>query len=141
MLNAAPARDLPSSLLDRVDVLVVNEHEAGQLVGLPVTETRDAMEATSKLLAFGPTAVVITLGAEGAVLANSGTRQHLPAPRATVVDSTGAGDAFVGALAAGLAASATLAEAVRHAVAVGTATVAYPGAEPHLPARSPSANN
>ncbi len=138
LLNAAPARDLPSSLLERVDVLVVNEHEAGQLIGQPVTETRDAIQAASKLLAFGPTTVVITLGAEGAVLANSETPQHVPAPPATVVDSTGAGDAFVGALAAGLAASATLTESVRFAVAVGTATVAHAGAEPRLPASTPA---
>ena len=134
VLNAAPVRDLPASLLKRVDVLVVNEHEAGQIVGQSVIETRDAMEATSKLLALGPTAVVITLGPEGAVLAEGETRQHVPAPPAKVVDTTGAGDAFVGALAAKLAASATLAEAMRYAVGVGTATVGYSGAEPHIPA-------
>jgi ribokinase len=139
ILNAAPVRDLPASLLNRVDVLVVNEHEAGQLTGQRVTETRDAIQATSKLLAFGPAAVVITLGAKGAVLAHGATRQHLPAVPATVVDSTGAGDAFVGALAAKMAASATLDDAVRYAVEVGTATVGHHGAEPRLPAATPDA--
>lgn len=134
ILNAAPSRPLGPELLAEIDVLVVNELEAGSLLGAPIGELDDAMAATTALVALGPGAVVITLGQLGAVGYRPGAAAfHVPAPPTTVLDTTGAGDAFVGALAARLAAGAHLRDAIGFAVAVGAATVAHRGAEPHLP--------
>ncbi|MDA8287177.1 MAG: ribokinase [Actinomycetota bacterium] len=134
ILNAAPSRPLGSELLAEVDVLVVNELEAGDLLGASIGDLPDAMAAASALVGRGPGAAVITLGRLGAVGCRPGSGAfHVPAPATTVLDTTGAGDAFVGALAARLAVGQALEDAVGFAVAVGAATVAHPGAEPHLP--------
>jgi ribokinase len=98
VLNAAPSRPRDAVPLPDVSVLVVNEHEAADLLG-GAMEPRPAAEA---LLAVVP-AVVVTVGGEGAVVAVRGAEPvHLPARRVPVVDTTGAGDAFCGALAAEL---------------------------------------
>jgi ribokinase len=133
VLNASPARPVPSTTLARVDVLIVNEHEAATLLGGGDWDTRIALDA---LLEFGPAAVIITLGAEGAAVAtSSGARWHVPALPTKVVDTTGAGDAFVGVLAAALAASprgrpeeAVLRDAVQMAVAAASLSVGQRGA-------------
>ena len=107
VLNCAPARPLGPELLGRVDVLVVNEPEAAVLTGHAFSSTVGAFSMAEQLLALGPPAAVVTLGAEGAVLVGPGQRVHVPAPKVAVRDTTGAGDAFVGALAASLARSPT----------------------------------
>ncbi|MDA8296155.1 MAG: ribokinase [Actinomycetota bacterium] len=134
IVNAAPARPLPPELLAKVDLLVVNELEAGSLLGTSIGGRSDAMAAAAALVVLGPAGAVITLGPLGAVGHRRGSAAfHVPAPPTTVRDTTGAGDAFVGALAARLAAGEGLEDAVGFAVAVGAATVAHHGAEPHLP--------
>jgi len=133
VLNLAPARPVPGALLARVDVLVVNEHEAGVLLGEEVDGVAAATRAAEDLRGRGPEAVTVTLGAAGAVLAGPGGSGHVPAPRADVVDTTGAGDAFVGALAAELAAGASLAGAVAAGVRAGTAAVEAKGAQSSFP--------
>jgi ribokinase len=121
VLNAAPARPLPIELLRQVDVLVVNEAEAPAAVP-PVADV-------PKL------AVAITLGEQGAMLRFDGTTLSAPAPEVGVVDTTGAGDAFVGALAAALDDGAKLADALRFGVAAGALACTMPGAQPALPRR------
>ena len=121
VLNAAPARPLSIKLLRQVDVLVVNEAEASAAAP-PVA---DAPEL----------AVAITLGAQGAMLRYGGTTLSAPAPKVEVVDTTGAGDAFVGALAAALDNGASPAEALRFGVAAGTLACTMAGAQPALPRR------
>lgn len=133
VLNAAPYRELPPELLARVDVLVVNQSEAGALVGRRVEGVEAARAVAAECRRLGPRAVVVTLGAEGAVAAGDGLELHVPAPPTEVVDTTGAGDAFVGALAARLAAGRPLEDAVRVGVRVGSATAAHLGATPQLP--------
>lgn len=133
ILNLAPPREIPDSLLERLDPLIVNEHEAAFLLGEKVSGIEGARSAASKLLSLGPRSVVITLGGSGAVFATGKDIRHAPAPEVEAVDTTGAGDAFVGALAARLAAGDELAEAVRYAVKAGAAAVRNAGAQGALP--------
>ncbi|WP_047865935.1 ribokinase [Rubrobacter aplysinae] len=131
MLNLAPARELPSSLLALLDPLVVNEHEAAFLLG---DENARTPEGTAEaLLELGPRSAVITLGAVGAALTSPHGTAVYAASRTKPVDTTGAGDAFAGALAARLAQGYDLPDAVPYAVKAGTAAVAKPGAQGALP--------
>ncbi len=136
VLNLAPPRPVPGDLLAGVDVLVVNQHEAGFLLDREVAGVEAAGRAAEELRRRGPRAVVVTLGASGAVLADGGGPDHAPAPRARVVDTTGAGDAFVGALAAKLARGAPLREAVAQGVRAGAAAVEGVGAQGSFPTPS-----
>lgn len=138
VLNFAPPRpEAPRSVVRAADPLVVNEHEAAFLLGgdRPVRGARDALGAARDLLRLGPNSAVITLGPEGAVFAeargsngSSGASGHLPAPPVEPVDTTGAGDTFVGTLAAHLARGASLEEAVEAAVRAGSEAVTREGA-------------
>ena len=130
VFNLAPAREVRESLLRLSDPLVVNETEARFLLG---EDAPDPEGLAAKLLDLGSATTVVTLGASGAVLASGGTTRHFPAPKIEAVDTTGAGDAFVGALAARLAGGASLEEAVPYAVLAGAAAVAQAGAQGSLP--------
>ena len=133
VLNLAPPFEVPREVLEGLDPLVVNEHEAAFLLGHPVEGVEGAMGAAGGLISLGPKSAVVTLGAEGAVFAGDETVGHVPAPTAEVVDTTGAGDAFVGALAFRLAKYDTLEEAVSYAVRAGAAAVTKEGAQGALP--------
>jgi ribokinase len=133
VLNLAPMFEVPRELLERLDPLVVNEHEAAFLLGSGVEGVDGALSAAPELLSLGPGSAVITLGAAGAVVADSSSATHIPAPQVEVVDTTGAGDAFVGALAVQLARDASLEEAVSYAVRAGAAAVTKEGAQGALP--------
>lgn len=115
ILNAAPARAMPPELLALADLLVVNRVEAADLTA-PGTRPAEAAQA---LAARGPAAVIVTLGAEGLVLWD-GAAQYAPARSVPVISTHGAGDAFLGALAAELARGAPL----RGAAAFGQAAAA-----------------
>ena len=124
VLNAAPARELPPDLLDAVDLLVVNEGEAG------------ALKERHELLDVVPRAVV-TLGAAGAwYMDRDGTSVRVPAFAVSTVDSTAAGDAFTGAVAVAWAEGRDLVDAVRWACAAGAACVRTMGASSSLPTRA-----
>ncbi|MBB5779257.1 ribokinase [Nonomuraea jabiensis] len=129
VLNLSPAVPLPDELLALCDPLVVNEHEAALLLGTSGAPDRQAAE----LLARGPRSVVITLGADGAVVAGDGAVQAVPSPHVAAVDTTGAGDAFTGALAWRLAAGEPLAQAAAFAARVGAAAVRRAGAQDSYP--------
>ena len=131
VLNAAPSRELPEELWDEVDVLVVNEHEAADLVGGSTSAGPDELAAV--LLARVP-AVVITLGAGGSLVARRDVLPvRIPAAEVTAVDTTGAGDTYCGVLAAALARSTELADAARLAGAAGALAVTRPGAQDAVP--------
>jgi ribokinase len=130
LLNLAPAREVSDELLRLADPLVVNEHEAAFLLG---EDTREPDESAGKLLELGPPSAVVTLGAAGAILATTESSRHFSAPDVEVVDTTGAGDAFMGALAAKLAEGALLEEAVPYAVLAGAVAVTREGAQGSLP--------
>ncbi len=129
LLNLAPPRQVPDDLLRRCDPLVVNEHEAAFLLG----EEAGPEEAAQRLLQLGSASAVVTLGAAGAVFASGETMERFPAPEVEVVDTTGAGDAFVGALAVKLTEDTPLEEAVPYAVVAGAVAVAREGAQGSLP--------
>jgi ribokinase len=133
VLNCAPYRPVPAGLLERVDVLVANETEAAGLTGQPVEGIEGARRAGRSILALGPRAVVVTLGPLGAVVVAADKQDHIAAPEANAVDTTGAGDAFVGAVAAHLAAGDQLSSAVRYGTVAGTATTEQRGASPVVP--------
>jgi ribokinase len=133
LVNLAPPFEVPRKLLENLDPLVVNEHEAAFLLGEKVEGVDGALSAAPDLLALGPKSAVITIGESGAVFSDGGSTEHLPAPKVDVVDTTGAGDAFVGALAAQLAGGASLEDAVAYAVRAGAAAVTKEGAQGALP--------
>ncbi|MBX9244402.1 ribokinase [Actinotalea ferrariae] len=137
VLNAAPSRPLPDELWGMLDVLVVNEHEARGMVGdLGATAERASAEDLAARLLQAVPAVVVTLGAAGCLVAERGTDAHrIPAPRVEVVDTTGAGDAFCGVLAAGLAEGSDLTTAAWRAVLAAARVVTRHGAQDAVPAR------
>src|SRR4051794_16025203 len=132
VLNAAPARTLPQALLHAVDYLVVNETEAAQLTGLSPNQPEQCAVA---LQAAGPGAVVVTLGEAGALALNASGVRRFPGFKVRAVDTTAAGDAFVGAFAVSLADRFTLDEAVRRGNAAGALAASKLGAQPSLPTR------
>lgn len=130
ILNPAPARPLPDSLMAVVDVLTPNEGEAAYLSGA----ARPAA-AASKFLDLGVTNVVVTLGATGALIVNEDRESSVPGFPVAAVDTTSAGDAFSGYLAVSIAEGLDLARAVRRACAAGALATTVHGARPSLPVR------
>ncbi|MGW5119819.1 ribokinase [Streptomyces noursei] len=131
VLNPSPTpEDLDRALLSAADPLVVNEHEARQLSGR--TDGTPA-EWAAALRERGARSVVVTLGGDGALVLDDSGTTTVPGVRVEAVDTTGAGDAFTGALATRLAGGAALADAARFAVRVGAAAVTKPGAQPSYP--------
>ena len=139
ILNPAPAQDLEESLLRMVDVIVPNESETERLTGQSINNEADARKAGAELLKRGVANAVLTLGENGALLVEGSSGEpifeFIPAFKVPVVDTTAAGDAFVGALATGMGEGLSLAEAVRFAGAVAALSVTRPGAQPSLPYR------
>lgn len=136
VLDPSPAIALPDELLAAVDILTPNALEAATLAHRAVRDVPTARLAASALAARGGHAVIVTLGAAGAVLADGNYLAHLPAPVVAAVDTTGAGDAFNGALAAGLAEGQPLASAALFANRVAALATTRPGAQAALPDRS-----
>lgn len=130
LLNLAPARDTAPATLAQVDVLVVNETEAGLTLGLPAPATpTEAIGIARALRGMGPRHIVVTLGAQGAAWVSGAEVGHCPAVTlGKVADTTGAGDACVGALAAALALGMPFAEAVAAGMRAGATAVLTPGA-------------
>ena len=139
VLNPAPAvGELPDELLRLTNVLVPNETEAAHLAGFTKAPETDAefLRAARALRDLGPSEVVITAGEKGAFLLDEeGASWVRPPPGVEAVDTTGAGDAFCGALAAELAGGAAFGEAVRFAVSAGSCSVRKRGAQGGLPSR------
>lgn len=131
VLNPSPARPLNPAFLECIDLLVLNAREVAQLsgVGPPI----EPAEAARLLVDGGVGAVVVTLGAEGAVIVSSEGETDVPAFPVEPVDTTGAGDAFLGNLAHALESGGSLPEAARFASAAAAASVLRPGAQPSLP--------
>ena len=134
----APAALLPSDLLDGVDVIVPNQTELATMAGHSgLAAIGDVDPETAVALARGlpVAAVVVTLGAAGAIVVTPSDATHVPAPAVVPVDTTAAGDAFCGALADALVGGADLVSAARWAVQVGAAATLRTGAQPSLPTR------
>jgi ribokinase len=136
VLNPAPARPLPARILKKVDLLTLNQSEAKVLTGIPTHTLKGAQVAGRSLLDKGVQAVIITMGVQGSLVVLPGRTLHVRGIRVDAVDTTGAGDAFVAALAVALAEGETLVEAARFANVVGALATKKPGAMPSLPTRN-----
>jgi ribokinase len=135
ILNPAPAQPLSADFLALAHLLTPNETEASLLSGVTVTDLDTAQQAGERLLAMGCRTVIITLGEQGALLVRSGEVQHFPAFAVTSVDTTAAGDAFNGVLAAALFEGRALEQAIVLANAAGALCVTKRGAQEALPTR------
>ncbi|MBW4022645.1 MAG: ribokinase [Proteobacteria bacterium] len=137
ILNPAPAFALDRDLLALVDILTPNETEAAMLSGLPVTTPEEAERAADVLIGRGAGAVVVTMGAAGALLRRDGRTVMAPAVRAgAVVDTTGAGDSFNAGIAVALSEGRRLEDAIGFACAVAGLKVTRAGAGAGMPLRS-----
>jgi ribokinase len=137
ILNPAPAAALPETIYPLCDYLTPNETEAAALTGTPVTDLASAEAAATALLNRGVRNVVLTLGAQGALIKNNTLTCHISAVDAgPVVETTGAGDAFNGGLATALAEGLDLIESTRFACAVAGISVTRPGTAPSMPHRT-----
>lgn len=137
ILNPAPvSRPLPADWYAAIDYLIPNESEASALSGLPVDSLSTAETAATRLIAMGAGKVIITLGAQGSLLANGTRLEHFPAAKVKAVDTTAAGDTFVGGFAAALAAGKSEAEAIRFGQVAAALSVTRAGAQPSIPTLS-----
>lgn len=146
ILNPAPAKPLPDDLLANVDVLIPNESELALLTGLPVNDVTSAETAAKEILKQGVKIVIVTLGSKGALLVTDMQVTQVDTYKVNVVDTTAAGDAFIGGFAAKLMESGGLPldlqgqalilhNAVRYGCACGALATTKFGAQPSLPSK------
>ncbi len=135
LLNPSPPIPLSSGILSSVDFIVPNEWEAQYLTGVKMERRKDIQRMADRLLSMGTKNVVITLGARGLFFKNKTEEIWMEAFRVSVVDTTAAGDAFMGALACGLADNKPFREALRFANGAGALATTKLGAQPSLPSR------
>ena len=136
LLDPAPARELSDATLALVDVLTPNESEAELLTGIAIRDVESAAHAGARLQARSGGDVVVTLAEHGCVWVHATGFEHVSAPRVRAVDTTGAGDAFNGALAVSLARGESLSSALREAVRAGAAATLRRGAAAAMPTPS-----
>ncbi|MDF0696093.1 ribokinase [Rhizobium sp. MC63] len=137
IFNPAPARTIPDSIYGLCDFIVPNEVEAAELVGHSIETDEQARAAASTLVDRGARAAIITLGARGAYYYTAGQSEFVPALQAAnVVDTTGAGDAFLGGFATAISEGQAPVEAVRFGCATAAIAVTRPGTAPAMPSRS-----
>lgn len=135
LLNPAPARPLPDELISLPDFLLPNETELSLLTNQRVDDLASAEKAAKTLLERGAQNVIVTLGANGALIVNKELTKHIPAFKVDVIDTTAAGDAFIGGFASALLQNKPLEEAVRYGCACGALATTKFGAQPSLPTR------
>jgi ribokinase len=133
IVNPAPARMMDSAFLKLVDILVPNESELSLLTGHPVTDSTSAEAAARQLIAQGAGMVIVTRGEHGTLAVTKSDLHSTPAFPVEVVDTTAAGDAFIGGLAVSLAEDKPIREALTYANACGALAVTKFGAQPSLP--------
>lgn len=136
LLNPAPATPLDAALLRHVSFLVPNETEAALLGAGAVDDLASAQRAADALRALGPAHVMLTLGANGLWWSSREQSRHVAAPRVAAVDSTAAGDTFIGAFAARLAAGDGLADAIAFGQRAAALSVTRLGAQASIPTRA-----
>jgi ribokinase len=134
ILNPAPAKELPAELIALTDFIIPNETELSLLTGMEVKDVPSAEKAARTLLEHGAQNVIVTLGSRGALIVNKDTSTHVDTFKVDVVDTTAAGDAFIGGFSVSLDSSSLL-DAVRYACACGALATTKFGAQPSLPTK------
>lgn len=135
ILNPAPARSLPDELIALADFLIPNETELSLLTGMEVNDLPSTEAAARALLGRGAKTVIVTLGSMGALIVDKDTCTHVDTFKVNVVDTTAAGDAFIGGFAHALLENKSLEESVRHGCACGALATTKFGAQPSLPTK------
>jgi ribokinase len=132
VLNPAPARVVPADLLPLIDIIVPNETEAAAITGRDVANREGALAAARQMVVTGARGALITLGGNGALYCDGAGAWHCPAVAVRAVDSTAAGDAYIGALGAALAEGRGLPESLGFAASAAAFSVTRLGAQPSL---------
>ena len=135
VLNPSPVLELPKELLAMIDYLILNEIEASTISEVDVCDLVSAEEAAKQILDRGVTNVIITLGAAGSLLVTREFVNHIPAINVEAIDTTAAGDAFIGGFVTGLIRGFSLLESVRYGNCAGAIAVTRKGAQTSLPNR------
>ena len=133
--NCAPASAFDLSYIPKINILVLNEVEAGFLAGIPIENESDAEKASQKLVDSGVEKVIITLGSKGAFVVTETEKVSVPAFKVEAVDTTAAGDTFCGAFAVALVEGKSLKDALQFASAAAAISVTRIGAQPSAPTR------
>jgi ribokinase len=135
LLNPAPAQLLPNGIWSKLDYVIPNESEASTLTGIEVTDVPSARAAAQEIRRRGVNHVLLTLGSAGALIDDDRGVRIYPAPRVAAVDTTAAGDTFIGAFAALLSEGADLDAAARFAIEAAALSVTRRGAQSSIPYR------
>jgi ribokinase len=133
VMNPAPVCRLPEELWSLVDILVMNEIEAAELAGVPVADPASAAKAASALRQRGPSTAIVTLGNQGVVVADGAGCRHFAALAVKTVDTTAAGDTFIGAMCAARVAGESTDAAVMRGIQAATLCVTRAGAQASIP--------
>lgn len=133
ILNPAPGMKLPNNVFKKVHTLIPNESELEILTGMPVSTEEEVIEACQWLRNLGVERIIVTMGAKGSLLINENEQIHIPAFKVKSIDSTGAGDAYIGAFAVGILSNLSDKEAATFANRVASMVVTREGAQPSLP--------
>ena len=135
LLNPAPAAPLPEDIWPQVDILVPNESEASLLAGISVTDATSAFAAARIFRQRGVSCVLVTLGEQGVAVVDEAGERHIPAQVVKAIDTTAAGDTFIGGLTAGLIEGMSLDDAVALGQKASALCVTRHGAQPSIPYR------
>jgi ribokinase len=136
ILNPAPAQELPSDLLKMVDICIPNETELQLLTGMPIDTLEQVEEAAKALRNRGPKEIIVTLGGRGVLMFDAFGICYLPGIPVMPIDSSGAGDAFIGAFAVYLSQGLPIREAARRANRVAAISVTKSGTQPSFPTQA-----
>ena len=135
ILNPAPAQQIPAALIALADFIIPNETELSLLTELPVIDIHSTEQAARKLLEQGAQNVIVTLGSKGALIVTPKQVTHVDTYEVDVVDTTAAGDAFIGGFSTALLQDRSLEESVRYGCACGALAATKFGAQPSLPTK------
>ena len=138
--NPAPAYQFEQKYFNQIDYFIVNETEAELYGNLPVFDVVSAYQAAQQLINLGVKNVIVTLGAQGAIFKNNSTQFHIPGIEVEVVDTTAAGDTFVGGLVSALLENKSMKDSMQFAISASALAVTKHGAQPSIPTKSEALN-